>query len=226
MKILYFGRSGCSRSKNLYEFLKKNSTSVSYYEFSNSKETKLYISKFKNDLFDYLICFRSKFIVQKCILKNCKISINFHPGTPMYRGTGCVNYAIYNDEAYFGSTAHLIDEKIDHGPIINVKKFRLKKSYKLDDVLKFTWDNMLNQAKDILEKAFYDVNYIQKSIENYNGDKWSKKIYTKKNLNNFYRIDLNSNIKNFRKKINATNTKNFKPYIIFHNKRFELKDNE
>tara|TARA_B100000579_G_C22688346_1_gene783749 strand:- start:330 stop:1004 length:675 start_codon:yes stop_codon:yes gene_type:complete len=224
MKILYFARKQCKRSKNLYEFLKKNSTFIIYHEFDNHKEAKIHIKKYRYKKFDYLITFRSLFIVPQYLINNCKLSINFHPGTPKYRGIGCVNYALYNNEKYFGSTAHIIDKKIDHGPIIDVKKFKLKKTNQLDDILQLTWDNMLKQAKKILKNSFCDRNYINQSIKDYEGDKWSNKIYSRNDLNKFYKIDLKSNKKDFNKKVRATSNKNFKPYIIFHDKKFELKD--
>ena len=49
--------------------------------------------------------------------------LNFHPSTPDYRGMGCINFALLTTKNY-GSTAHLIDEKIDHGKIINVTDLR------------------------------------------------------------------------------------------------------
>ena len=54
-----------------------------------------------------------------------KAAINFHPGPPEYRGTGCVNYALYENSKFYGCTAHLINEKVDNGKIIDVKKFNI-----------------------------------------------------------------------------------------------------
>ena len=55
-------------------------------------------------------------------------------------------------------------------------------------------------------------------------EKWSKKIVNRGQLENFYRISKNISLKNFKRKILATKYKNFRPYIIFKNKKFELKD--
>ena len=51
-------------------------------------------------------------------------AINLHPGSPKYRGIGCLNYALYNKEKKFGFTIHLISKKIDCGKILNVKIIR------------------------------------------------------------------------------------------------------
>ena len=90
--------------------------------------------KIEKQKFDYIFCFRSFYILKKKDINKTKIAaINFHPGTPEYRGIGCINFAIYNNEKFYGSTAHLIDEKIDNGKILDVRKFQIRKK----DNLKF-----------------------------------------------------------------------------------------
>ena len=226
MKILYFGRKKCKRSKELYFFLKMKTSDIKYYDFDDNNVAKNYIKKFKDSHFDFIITFRSLIIIPDFLLKNASMAINFHPGTPKYRGIGCVNYALYNNESYFGSTAHIIDRKIDNGAIINVKKFKIKKKFNVEEVLELTWDVMLVQAKNILNEAFDNKNYIRKSINNYKGEKWSKKIYSRNQLNSFYKVSLNTSGMNLEKKIRATVTKNYRPYIILHNRKFEFKEDE
>ena len=53
---------------------------------------------------DYILSFRSLLILPEKIINNAKIAaINFHPGPPKYRGVGCLNYAVYNNEKYYGN---------------------------------------------------------------------------------------------------------------------------
>ena len=55
-------------------------------------------------------------IIKKNLINNCKIAaINFHPGPPEYRGIGCLNFALYNNEKFYGCTSHIMNEKIDDG---------------------------------------------------------------------------------------------------------------
>ena len=51
-----------------------------------------------------------------------------------------------------------------------------------------------------------------------------KKIKSKSDLDNFYIINKNITKKNLQNKLRATITKNFKPYIIIHNKKFYIKN--
>ena len=161
MKILYFGRKNCKRSDKLRKFLKKKTKNFYHFEVSRDQKNNFNLNDLIKIEFDFIISFRSFFIIPKKLLNKSKLSINFHPGTPRYRGIGCINYAIYNNENFFGSTAHLINEQIDNGPIINVKKFKIKKSLDLNGVLELTWDNMLKQSIEILDKAFKDEKFIK-----------------------------------------------------------------
>ena len=67
-----------------------------------------------------------------------------------------------------------------------------------------------------------DKNFLRKSIKKNSKFKWSKKIKTKKDLDNFYKINLKSTNQDIINKIRATYTKNYKPYISLKNKKYYL----
>jgi hypothetical protein len=48
---------------------------------------------------------------------------NFHPGPPNYPGWGPAHFAIYDGAATFGVTAHMMVERVDAGPIVDVVIF-------------------------------------------------------------------------------------------------------
>lgn len=53
-----------------------------------------------------------------------KKCFNFHPGIlPYHRGSGSYSWVIINNEQLAGVTLHEIDKSIDHGLIIEIKKF-------------------------------------------------------------------------------------------------------
>lgn len=53
---------------------------------------------------------------------------NFHPGIlPWYRGAGAYSWAIINGEIETGVTLHEIDESIDTGPVIEIRRFPIRK---------------------------------------------------------------------------------------------------
>ena len=86
----------------------------------NSKQVKVYWSNknYKKILFkkkyDFIISYRSSIILKTKEISMAKIAaINLHPGSPKYRGIGCLNYALYNLEKEYGITIHIMNKKIE-----------------------------------------------------------------------------------------------------------------
>ena len=128
--IIFLGKENCAKSDIIFKFLKKTNNLILYYKINknNLKKIKIKIKNFKNNYIDYLFSYRSHLILSKKIIDKIEIAaINFHPGTPKYRGIGCTNFALYNQEKFYGSTCHIIDETIDSGKILNVKLFKIRK---------------------------------------------------------------------------------------------------
>lgn len=215
------GRKNCKHTKAMLGFLKKK-----------NKNNKIFLAKIENIKLpknilkwkgDYIFCFRSHYILKKQLINKAKFAaINFHPGPPKYRGIGCVNFAIYNNEKKYGLTAHIISEKIDSGPILDVKRFKIKKNDTVNKLLNKTYDLQIMQFKKIIEKLFYNPKNINKLKLKSSNEQWSKKYYKRSDLNWLYKINPNFTSKKINRIIKATNTKSFKPYIEFSNYKFFL----
>lgn len=75
---------------------------------------------------DWIICFKSDLILKPDAIRRAKKGvINIHPAPPTYRGIGGYYYSIANKDAEYGVTSHFIDNKIDHGDIISVLRFKI-----------------------------------------------------------------------------------------------------
>jgi methionyl-tRNA formyltransferase len=73
-----------------------------------------------------LVAFASPVIVPPSVLDRLGYNaVNFHPGPPDYPGFCPAQFAIYDDARRFGSTAHLMVERVDEGPIIDVITFEV-----------------------------------------------------------------------------------------------------
>jgi methionyl-tRNA formyltransferase len=71
-----------------------------------------------------LIAFVTPVIVPATILARLGYgAVNFHPGPPSYPGWAPAHFALYNRETEFGATAHVMTERVDAGPIIDVAHF-------------------------------------------------------------------------------------------------------
>ncbi len=219
--VLFIGRSDCIYSKRIRKLLEKCSMKFYYFE-SNKIGEKIHKKYFKLN-YDYIFCFRSFYILKNNILKRVnKAAINFHPGPPEYRGMGCVNYALYNNSKFYGCTAHLINEKLDNGKIIDVKKFKINKRNSISQVLRKTYITMNGMAISVIKNIKKNPNFVENQIFKNKDIKWSNKIKKLKDLNNFYQINKNIKKKDFLNKIRATDTPNFKPYIKLYGKKFIL----
>ena len=177
------------------------------------------IKKTKN--IDYIFCFRSYFILKKNILSKVRYhSINFHPGPPEFRGIGCVNFALLNQAKYYGLTAHLIDEKVDHGIIIDVERFKIEKTLTIEDLLDNTYKLQFLQFKKIINYLLKQNGVIDELIKENKKEKWSKKLFKRIDLNRLYVIKKNILKKDLNLMLRATITGKFKPYVILHKKKF------
>ena len=100
---------------------------------------------------DIIVCFRSHIILpEELIAAAGTAAVNFHPGPPDYRGTGCVNFALYDDAAVFGSTAHLLVREIDAGQILDVRRFPVAPDDTVATLLARTHETMTQQALEVV----------------------------------------------------------------------------
>lgn len=86
-------------------------------------------------------------------------ALNIHPSLlPKYRGSSPLQYTILNNEVEVGVTIIKMDKEMDHGPIVDVKKFsheELIKKYQTLDIAKSstsnpTWPFSYNELESVL----------------------------------------------------------------------------
>ena len=71
-----------------------------------------------------LIAFVTPEIVSSGVLAKLGYgAINFHPGPPDYPGWAPSHFALYERATEFGATVHVMVERVDAGPIIDVVRF-------------------------------------------------------------------------------------------------------
>ncbi len=97
-------------------------------ELANKKEIAVFheIDKVINKTDLVLVVAHGEIIKKKHLQKPKYGFLNVHPSLlPRYRGPTPIQAAILNDDEKTGVTIMLMDEKIDHGPILNQKKLKL-----------------------------------------------------------------------------------------------------
>jgi methionyl-tRNA formyltransferase len=71
-----------------------------------------------------LIAFSSPVIVPPHVLAALGFgAYNFHPGPPDYPGWAPAHFALYDGATSFGATVHVMTERVDSGPIVDVAAF-------------------------------------------------------------------------------------------------------
>ena len=180
----------------------------------------LFPEKALSGKYDICISYMSPWIVPSKMLSGIKaFAINFHPGPPEYRGIGCTNFAVYNNEPVYGVTAHLMGSKVDSGQIICVRRFPVLLGDSLFELTQKCY-------KQILE-LFYEVfgYYLKHKALPQSSFKWGKRLYTRKELDALCRIRPGMSPAEVKRRVKATDFPNMpKAYIQLFGCRFEYKE--
>lgn len=166
---------------------------------------------------DLMISFISSWVFPQTLLNNAGYAaINFHPGSPEYPGTGCTNFAIYNGEKEYGVTCHHMKATVDSGDIVAVKRFPISKE---DSVYGVT-----QQCYRLIEETFYEVMncILQGDPLPLSPEKWKRKPYTRKELNELCEIRPDMSLEEIEKRIKATTYKTPWAYTRIGNRVFKL----
>ncbi len=213
MKILFFGKKAHSSTDKCLDFLSSNNIEVESYIGVRSDR---FPEEFMLHDYDWIISFSSPWIIPEIILGKAKnAAINFHPGTPDYPGIGCTNFAIYDEKKEFGVTCHHMINHVDSGEIISVDRFPLLAS----DTVKSLTDRCYEHMSELFIKVMEEVISTGKLAAS--SEKWTRKPYTRRELNALCRIDLDMSENEVRKRVRATTFPEYPgAYINLHGIKF------
>lgn len=218
MKIALFTKKNKPTVKKVIEYLRTHSDDFALYEGIRGDTFPQETDSFSPDI---LISYISPWIIPKEVLDKTRLSnINFHPGPPDYPGIGCFNFAIYNNERNYGVTAHLMEEKVDRGRIIGIKKFHLSESDSVYSLSVKSYEHMLSLFYEVMDfviknKAFPICN-----------ETWKVKPYTRKELEDLCKIQPTMQKEEIERRIKATTYPHMPcAYVELFNHRFEYNPN-
>ena len=220
IKILLFLRDSCEQSKKVSNYFKNENFEVFIYVSKKMGE------KLPEEVFnlnpDFLISFRSLFIIPERLLETVNFySINFHPGPPKYPGSGSVNLALYNNEAEFGVTAHLINEHIDNGKIIENINFKIENDDNVEKLLSKTHANMYSLFIDVAENLFSKPNkYIEDQLKIKEDIFWSGEANKISKINELQKLDINISNQELDRRLRSIHTKEYPLYVEFNGYKF------
>lgn len=193
--VLFVGKKGDSHCKRAKQFTDTHFTDVSTLTGERGDS---FPDEYRHWKGDYLISYLSPWVFPEYLLERAsKAAINFHPGPPEYPGIGCTNFAIYNEEDKFGVTCHHMGPTPDTGDIIATRRFSL---YEKDSVFSLT-----QRCYDHILSLFYDIchHILDESELPQSSDKWQRKPYTRKELNDLCKIDPEMDNEEIERRVKA-----------------------
>ena len=227
-KILFLGRENCKYTQKAYQLLVDLNFDVT--KVISSERNKSIPKELSIWRGDYILSFRSFYYLSKVILSRAsQAAINFHPGSHKYPGTGCINFALYNNDDNYGVTAHIMDELIDHGQIISQITFPISASDNLDTLLKKTHINLFHLFKYLVNNIKLNgLKGINKNIAKIKKSNisWVGKAKKVSDLNKLQIINKNASKQEIERIIRATYTQKYPPMIRLHNYKFIYKKDE
>jgi len=93
---------------------------------------------------DFLVSFLAQWVLPEAVINRARVqAVNFHPGPPEYPGTGCYNFAIYDEAPAYGATCHVMAPRVDAGDILAVSRFPLLPEDSVATLRERTLDHLL-----------------------------------------------------------------------------------
>jgi methionyl-tRNA formyltransferase len=214
LKVLFLSKKDNEYAQRAADFIFDHFREPLLFAGSRNEPLPPEVLNWKGDL---IISFISHWIFPDSLLNNAGMAaINLHPGSPEYPGTGCTNFAIYNGEKEYGVTGHHMRGTVDSGDIIAVKRFPLKKE---DTVYEVT-----QQCYKLIEEMFYEIMecILQGRPLPRSSEKWTRKPYTRKQLNELCEIRPDMSAEEIDRRIKATTYKTPWAFTKVGNRVFKL----
>lgn len=149
-------------------------------------------------------------ILRKHLLESATISpINFHTAPPRWPGRGSCSYALLNGDTEFGVTAHIMNEKVDEGPILKVLRFPIEESDDAETLHQKTLSSIPHLVRTLVDDL--KANDWMPTLS---GEQWERKALKQKELMPLMRINEDDTEQFVAKKIRAfSHSQKPGPYI-------------
>lgn len=218
-EVLFFGKKNCHISQEIVRKLKDMGANVAEVWSSRRKEP---LPEFVHQwVGDYIFCFRSYYILKQSLLSRAEIAaINIHPGPPEYPGSGCINFALYDEAKQFGATLHVMNSEVDSGQILKVARFDMTDDESVLSLLKKTHAAAralaLSLLPDILTGGQATIDALCKE----NNEQWQGPARKVKELDALQKISPNITSEALERQIRATYIEGYPPFIELHGHKF------
>jgi methionyl-tRNA formyltransferase len=201
MKILFFGGQGCPFSKEAQNHLKTKGHEIQC-EWASKRGQKVSTSALEWEG-DLIVSFLNYIILPKELLQKAP-AINFHPGPPEHPGSGCMSWGLYEGQKIYGVTVHEVNEEVDAGKILKVRRFDIS-DYK-------SREDLEHRAKTELLTLFYE--YTEHT-------EWPREARKIHELDEMIEIDSDEKYTEVINRIRSFHTDKHPVHMYIGDKRFE-----
>lgn len=221
-RVLFFGRAKCTATEELLSKFMQCDFDITFVKSRQRGE------KLLEDILcwegEYIICFRSLYVLPKALLDKAKIAaINFHPAPPEYPGSGCINFALYDEAEDYGVTAHIMNELVDNGAILEVRRFPIRPYDNLSTMLGRTHSELSNLCSDFISGIYsFDAKFIENKLKISENENWHGKARLLKELDELQKVNLNISEDELKRVVRATYIEGYPPIIELHGFKFRL----
>ncbi len=168
---------------------------------------------------DYVFSYLSPWVIPSSVIERASCgAINWHPGPPEYPGIGCTNFAIYDSAKEFGITCHHMAGKVDTGKIIEVLRFRIHPNDTVFSVTQKCYSFIYYSFHKIIEKIAHRETLPE------SGEHWTRKPYTRKELDSLCVIKLDMATDEITRRIKATTYDRPWAYIEINGAKFVMEN--
>lgn len=170
---------------------------------------------------DFIFAFRSLAILPRAVLDSASASaINFHPGPPEYPGSGSTNFALLEGATSFGVTAHVMDDIVDSGEILRVKRFRIDPEDDLETLTTKAHKELLSLALRFITDALDKKTRIRAQLKTTKEIEWSGVRQKIGLIDELSKIDVNISQTELSNRIRALHHPDFPLQLDIHGYTF------
>ena len=210
--VLFLGKAGDPFSERALAFCRLAFTDVSGHLSSWGDPMPDAVQQWEGD---YIVSYLSRWIIKNPLLGRArKAAINFHPASPDYPGIGCNNFALYDDADEYGATCHHMDETVDTGALIAVRRFPVFPDDDVASILARTYDHMFQLFLEVLG----GIAKGDPMPEEPGG--WTRRPYTRKEFDALFEIRPDMSEDEVRRRVRAVSYGKYQPYVRVAGRKF------
>lgn len=166
-----------------------------------------------------LVSFGSSIIVPADILaKFSGGAYNIHAASPDYPGRDPHHWAVYEEANNYGATAHIMTNKVDDGPIVDLELFDVCPNTRPEELLK-----RANEAAFTILSRIGPKLVQGEKLQPISGAQWGKNKRSRADFREMCNITPQLSLEEFEKRFNAFDGGKYNNlYIELHGKIFRI----